>query len=131
MFSICRFKEVTGSYPSKITTVSFSFKRKRFESLHAPALRFPGEDFHFIGFDPPESTGFNLQRATEGEILNAAAPFESDPYGCNTPVLQKKRKDRNPFSRTPPYPLSCPEMKDLLSYCGPDLIPEDRVPWGH
>jgi hypothetical protein len=130
LFSICRFKEVTGNYPSKITTVSFSFKQRRFESLHAPALGWPKGSFFYIGVDPPASTGFNLERAKEGEWKNAAAPFESDPYGCHSPVLQQKRKDRNPFSRTPPYPLSCPEMKDLLSYCGPDPFPWGRLPWG-
>ena len=131
MFSICRFKEVTGSYPTKITTVSFTFKRRRFETLHAPALGWPKESFNYIGVDPPTSTGFNLQRSTEGEMKNAAAPFESDPYGCSSPILQQKRKDRNPFSRTPPYPLSCPEMSELLKYCGPDFFPRDNLPWGH
>ena len=130
MFSICRFKEVTGNYPSKITTVSFSFKQRRFETLHAPALGWPKDRFSYIGVDPPASTGFNLERATEGELKNAAAPFESDPYGCHSPVLKQKRKDRNPFSRTAPYPLSCPEMKDLLSYCGPEKFPNYRLPWG-
>lgn len=129
MFSICRFKEVTGHYPTKISIVSFSFKRRRFESLHAPALGWPKEDFVYIGVDPPASTGFNLQRSKEGEWKNAAAPFESDPYGCHSEVLQQKRKDRNPFSRTPPYPLSCPDMEELLRYCGPDLFPSGRLPW--
>ena len=36
LFSICRFREITGSYPKEITVVSFSFKRRRFEMLHAP-----------------------------------------------------------------------------------------------
>lgn len=49
MYSICRFKEVTGNYPNKITTVSFSFKRRRFETLHAPALRWPPQSFFYIG----------------------------------------------------------------------------------
>lgn len=131
MFALCRFREVTGDYPRKITTVSFSFKRRRFETLHAPALRWPPKQFAYVGVDPPASTGFNLQRATEGELQNAAAPFEKDPYGCHTPVLQEKRKSRNPFMRTPPYALTCPEMKDLLSFCGPQLYPAERLPWGH
>jgi hypothetical protein len=129
MFSICRFREVTGRYPKKITIVSFSFKRRRFETLHAPALRWPPNDFVYVGVDPSPTTGFDLERATEGERQNAAAPFEKDPYGCHSPVLQQKRKERNPFSRTAPYPLSCPEMKDLLNYCGPDLFPPEHLPW--
>jgi hypothetical protein len=129
LFSIARFREVTGDYPQKITVVSFSFKQRRFETLHAPALRLPPDRFSYIGVDPPASTGFDFQRASKGEIENAAAPFEKDPYGCHSEVLQQKRKERNPFSRTPPYALSAPEMKDLLGYCGPQLYPEERVPW--
>lgn len=129
MFSICRFKEVTGSYPQKITVVSFSFKRKRFEELHAPALRWPSTQFHYIGADPDESTGFDLAKSTEGERNNAARPFETDLYGCHTDVLRHKRDNRNPFSRTPPYELTCPEMKVLLNWCGPGRIPRSDVPW--
>lgn len=131
LFSICRFREITGSYPKEITVVSFSFKRRRFEMLHAPALRWPEDRFRYVGVDPPESTGFDLQRSTEGESKNAAAPFEKDPYGCHSTVLQEKRKARNPFKRTPPYKLSCPEMKELLEFCGPELIPLMKVPWGY
>lgn len=129
MFSICRFREVTGHYPTKITIVSFTFKENRFTRLHATALGWPQSKLSYIGIDPPASTGFNLQQATEGEWKNAAAPFDSDPYGCHSEVLQEKRKQRNPFSRTSPYPLTCPEMKDLLRYCGPELFPKSRLPW--
>jgi len=129
LFSICRSKEVTRSYPSKITTVSYSFKRKRFEQLHAKALRWPSSKFNYIGTDPDESTGFDLKIATEGELNNAARPFETDMYGCNTDILRQKRESRNPFSRTPPYELTCPDMKSVLNWCGPDLIPLLDVPW--
>lgn len=128
LFSICRFYEVTGSYPKHITMVSFSFKEYRFRSLHIPALRWPEKRFDYIGVDPDPSTGFDLSRSSEGELKNAAAPFESDPYGCSTPVLQQKRLDRNPFSRTPPYELSCPAMKDILHWCGPEIF-QESLPW--
>lgn len=130
MFSICRFREVTGNYPTKITVISFTFKEWRFENLHATALGWPLEKFNYIGVDPPSSTGFDLEASTRGEQENAAKPFEKDPYGCHTPVLQEKRKARNPFSRTPPYELTCPEMKSLLKYCGPKLFPKEELPWG-
>ena len=129
LFSICRFKEVTGSYPKKITIVSFSFKRKRFVELHAPAMRWPTHALEYIGYDPDKSTGFNLEAATEGELKAAALPFETDPYGCHSKVLQEKREGRNPFRRRAPYELTCPDMKSLLNWCGPDLISEAQVPW--
>ena len=129
MFSICRFREVTGSYPTHISLVSFSFKRQRFETLHAGALQWPTTRFEYVGIDPPASTGFNLQESSEGEKRNSMLPFQSDPYGCHSEVLQQKRKERNPFSRKAPYELTCPDMKELLNWCGPELIPKTKVPW--
>ena len=129
LFSICRFKEVTGHYPKKISAVSYTFKRKRFEELHAAAIRWPIDQFEFVGIDPDSSTGFDLQSSIDGEINHAAILFQSDPYGCHTQLLQNKRKDRNAFSRTAPYELTCPEMKELLHWCGPGIIPSSQVPW--
>lgn len=129
MFSVCRFKEVTGHYPKRITVVSYSFKKKRFEELHAAAIRWPVNKFSYVGIDPDASTGFDIVASSEGERTNSALPFESDPYGCNTKVLQDKRKQRNPFSRTPPYELTCPEMKELFNWCGPGIISSTGVPW--
>lgn len=129
LFSICRFREVTGKYPEKITMVSFTFKQRRFESLHVPALRWPLDRFKFVGYDPPSSSGFDLNEASAGEQKNAAKPFESDPYGCHSEILQEKRKGRNPFHRVAPYVLTCPDMTDLLRHCGPAFIGMEKTPW--
>ena len=129
LFSICRFREVTGSYPARISLVSFSFKQTRFETLHSGALQWPLDHFHYVGVDPPASTGFDLRASSEGERNNSLLPFQSDPYGCHTEILQRKRKERNPFSRKAPYELTCPEMKELLHWCGPKLIAKANVPW--
>ncbi|KAL7559748.1 hypothetical protein ACA910_003328 [Epithemia clementina (nom. ined.)] len=129
LFSICRFYEVTKKYPEKITVVSFSFKETRFSAMHAKALRWPDSKFYYVGVDPDPSSGFDLAESTKGEMENARRPFEDDPYGCSSPVLQVKRKERNPFHRTPPYLLSCPDMKELLQYCGPSLFPAEKIPW--
>ena len=109
--------------------VSFSFKQTRFESMHAAALRWRKDKFVFIGVDPDASTGFDLEASSQGELENAAKPFETDPYGCHSQVLVEKRKSRDPFHRTAPYELTCPEMKEILSYCGPELIASDKLPW--
>lgn len=53
MTSICRFYQITGSYPSKITVVGFEFKRTRFTDLHRAALRFPLQKFDYIGINAP------------------------------------------------------------------------------
>ena len=131
MFSICRFHEVTGAYPTKITVISFSFKGQRFEQLHVRALGWPADRFVFIGVDPPASTGFNLEESTRGEHENAAKPFQADPYGCHSAILQEKRIARNPLKRTPPYELTCPEMRGLLNWCGPKAYPRAELPWGN
>jgi hypothetical protein len=129
LFSICRYHEVTGRYPEKITVVSFTFKERRFATLHAAALQWPSDRFVYVGVDPSASTGFDLVESSKGEQENAAKPFESDPYGCYTTVLQEKRKERNPFYRTPPYELTCPELRELLNFCGPEIISKNKLPW--
>lgn len=128
MFSLCRFKEVVGHYPERITVVSFGFKKHRFGDLHRKALRFPSSRFSFVGIQPPPKSRFDLARAEQGELQNSVSLFEADPYGCRSQVLVQKRKDRNPFQRTNPYLLSCPEIKQLLQWCGPDIFP-GPLPW--
>lgn len=49
LFSLCRFHEITGRYPARITAVSYTLKQKRFEQLHRAAVRFPADAFDFIG----------------------------------------------------------------------------------
>ncbi|KAG6812541.1 hypothetical protein H0H92_002310 [Tricholoma furcatifolium] len=52
LFSIARFHEYSGRYPTKITVVGYEFKRARFTELHRAALRWPLANFHYIGVDP-------------------------------------------------------------------------------
>ena len=127
LFSICRFHEVTGAYPRHITLISFSFKQRRFEDMHAYAIRWPSESFSFVGIDP-KAPGFDLALQTEGELENAAKPFESDLYGCNSELLSHKRQARNPFQRLNSYRTTCDEIKQLLEYCGPSLY-QGELPW--
>jgi hypothetical protein len=49
LFSICRFKQFTRSFPLHITVVSYNFKRTRFLGLHAPALGLDGSMLTFLG----------------------------------------------------------------------------------
>ena len=58
----------------KISVVSFTFKQKRFETLHANALQWPLSRFNYVGVDPPASTGFDLQQASDGEQQNSLIP---------------------------------------------------------
>lgn len=65
LFSIARFHEFTGKYPSKITIVGYEFKRARFTELHRAALRWPSNKFHYIGVDPSSD---HSAVAEEGEV---------------------------------------------------------------
>ena len=125
LFSICRFKEVNGNYPSKISVVGFDFKADRYVSLHRKAIRFPLRNFVYYGVSTP--LRFDHTKAVSGE-QETLEMFEEDIYACSTEDLKQKRRKRNPFLRTIPYDLSCPELKDLLHWCGPDLFP-GQLPW--
>jgi len=128
LFSLCRFKEVVGHYPARVTVVSFNFKRRRFQDLHRLAVRFPLDKFFFTGIQPSENSNFDVEKAQKGELENSLRLFEADPYGCHTKALVAKRAARNPFRRTTPYALSCSEMAGLLEWCGPGLY-HDSLPW--
>lgn len=130
LFSLCRFTEISnGRYPSKVTVISFDFKKHRFAELHAKALRLPS--FTFVPMEP-QVTGtnsplkFDKQAAIDGERITVHQ-FRQDPYGCGT-VLAKKRQERNPFARYPPYGPHCPRLAPLLGHCGPDIF-NGTLPW--
>ncbi len=127
LFSICRFKEVTGRYPSRITVVGFDFKRQRFIELHRKAIGFPIGNFTYSGVRPTHPN-FDHKKSEDGE-KNALKSFESDIYACADPTLANKKQIRNPFNRTVPYELACPEMKSLLHWCGPELFNFEGLPW--
>lgn len=130
LFSMCRFREVTGRYPTRITVVGYSFKEARFRELHAAALKFPTEAFRYVGLQPAADSRFDLAAARQGEFANAVELFRRDPYGCHDPVLKNKRQARDPFHRTEPYLLACPEIGELLRWCGPSLF-ASPLPWEH
>ena len=95
LFAACRFQEVVGRYPKRVTVVSYDFKRRRFVELLGPALHLPLE---FVGVAP--GGRFDAQSAARGEAT-AAEAFERDPYGCEG-ELASKRTARNPFRRREP-----------------------------
>ena len=67
LFSIARFHEVTGRYPSQITVVGYEMKRRRFEELHRVAIRFPPQLFEYIGLEPA-ATDHEAIKARQGEV---------------------------------------------------------------
>ncbi|CAO3684166.1 unnamed protein product [Rhizopus microsporus] len=126
LFSICRFSEMTGDYPTKVTMIGFEFKRDRFEKIHRVAIGYPAKQFEYIGIDPPEG---DSESRKKGEYENSYHPFESDLYGCHGSLKQKKM-NRNPFRRRHPYASSCPILAPLFNYCPSDNTPySGHLPW--
>ena len=65
LFSIARFREFTGHFPSTITIVGYEFKRPRFTELHREALRWPRDKFNYVGVDPEDG---HRSDAVHGEV---------------------------------------------------------------
>lgn len=123
LFSVCRFRELTGTYPHNITVVSYDFKEERFSQLHRSAIRFPEARFFYSG-TPASST--SKESAKKGESL-VRTQFQDDPYGC-LGALRRKKLARDPFHRSIPYPNGCPELDGLFRYCGVAPYP-GSLPW--
>ena len=120
-FSICRFREVTGAYPDRVTCVGWRFKEARFQ-IHREALRFPADRFTYLGVnDPPR-----LEEAMPFEAERRHL-FEADPYGASSEAAER-RTMRNPFRRQHGYAASCPEIRHLLEWKGPAPYP-GALPW--
>ena len=66
LFSIARFRELTGAYPIRITVVGHDFKRRRFEGLHRLALRWPKLRFTYEGV--PLGSEADEREAAAGEV---------------------------------------------------------------
>ncbi|XP_027333970.1 uncharacterized protein C57A10.07 [Abrus precatorius] len=123
LFSFCRFRELTGTYPQNITVVSYDFKEERFAHLHRSAIGFPESRFSYAG---TPATSNAKAAALRGEEL-VRTQFQRDPYGCRGSLYHKKLK-RDPFHRSIPYPNGCPEIEALFRYCEPTPYP-GALPW--
>ncbi|OMJ29400.1 U3 small nucleolar RNA-associated protein 20 [Smittium culicis] len=94
LFSICRFHEVTGNYPLRITVVGFDFKKDRFNDFHLKAIGYPSIRFTYIGIN----MSGDIQKELQGEKKNGYDQFKKDLYGCDT-FLKTKKVKRNPYRR--------------------------------
>lgn len=123
MFSLCRFYELTGAYPEKITVISYEFKEKRFVDVHRKAIKWPRARIAFVGTPTLD------EKATVGEE-HVRSLFEKDPYGC-TGELAKKRKARDPFGNGGYNADRCPAMKPLLDMvrCEAPWTQGGSLPW--
>jgi hypothetical protein len=87
--------------------------------------------YPYTGLRPPKTSNFLYSNAVKGELI-ASKLFKQDMYGCNSSILIDKKILRNPFKRTVPYPLSCPDLSNLMNYCGSELFTVDHsIPWAN
>lgn len=109
IFSMARFREITGSLPTKVTIVGFPFKERRFTELHRQAAKIPAESFTYVSV--------RLKGYGQDHIVDDAyVDFQKDLYGCGS-KLSGKRALRNPYKQHHGYKEFCPELKSILSIC--------------
>ncbi|KXS96478.1 hypothetical protein AC578_6322 [Pseudocercospora eumusae] len=89
LFSIIRFRQLTGIYPKNITVVTHAFKERRFMELHAPAIKWPTHRIRVQGINPPFSLD-ELNLVQRGEHERAYLAFSADPYAVRTPLINKR-----------------------------------------
>ncbi len=126
LFSVCRFKQMVGSYPSKITVVGFKFKENRFSTLHREAIGFPKSRFYYVSGKGEHATETEIR----GELENAVSHFKDDPFGCGQ-YLAKKKAARNTQRKFAPYPKGCEEIAVLFSYCSKYNYDGNDLPWSN
>jgi hypothetical protein len=90
LFSIIRFRQLTGAYPKLITVITHAFKERRFLEQHAPAIKWPLDRIRVQGVNPPFTLG-ELNFTQKGERERAYNAFNEDPYGARSPLSQKRR----------------------------------------
>ncbi|BFZ63964.1 hypothetical protein YB2330_005101 [Saitoella coloradoensis] len=105
-FSVCRFNEITGAYPTHMTVVGHAFKAERFGSVHRIALGIPEDDFTYIGVEP---VGGDPVQMEDGEERTLKA-WKTKEGGCAKELVDKRKK-RNGGRRRHGYELTCPAMK--------------------
>jgi hypothetical protein len=93
LFSILRFRQLTGAYPRDVTVITHAFKERRFLEQHAPAIKWPAHRIRVAGLNPPFSA-VELEEVMQGEKSRAYDLFAEDPYGMRA-VLAEKRRARN------------------------------------
>ena len=125
LFSLCRFQQLTGHYPRRVTLVSWEFKAARFD-WHRAAIGFPADRFHYEGCHQPKI----LEAALKGEAVTLDE-FMVNRYGTGRAMVEK-RAARNPFNRRHDFDR-CPGMKRFFAFInnpanGQEPFPEP-LPW--
>ncbi|KAL4923387.1 DUF218 domain protein [Aspergillus undulatus] len=90
LFSLLRFRLLTGTYPSRVTVVTHEFKRDRFMECHFPAVGLDGMGA-VVGINPPEAVS-PLRELMEGEEKRGIGLWRKDRYGVGEELRGKRVK---------------------------------------
>ncbi len=121
LYGLCRFREIAGHWPERVTVAGWGFKSLRFSERHRAALRWELPFESLAVNDPPE-----LELATAREA-GTREQWAADPYGTRAP-LAEKRAERDHFHQAVPYCASCPEIAGLVGHEGPGIY-TGALPW--
>jgi len=89
LFSIVQFRKIVGQYPRHVTIITHAFKERRFLELHAAAIQWPQGRLRVQGINPPFSLE-ELDQTQKGEHERAYTLFAADPYGVQSPLMEKR-----------------------------------------
>jgi hypothetical protein len=93
LFALCRFWQITGMWPAKVTMIGFPFKAQRFLDSHWPTCQ---------SSQMVKTTFEYVAIGDNGGVDDAWPLFQADPEGC-LPALRQKRKIRNPYRQQHSY----------------------------
>lgn len=134
LFSILRFKQLAGSYPTQVTVITHAFKELRFLELHAPAMKYPADSLRVFGINPPMTLA-ELRDVQNGERKKGYELFLNDPYGAGE-LLGSKRTSRGWNTGAIEILVDGLEdpVKRLFEWSGGPSGEEtfnERLPWEH
>lgn len=125
LFGVCRFKEMWGEYPREVKTVSYEFKRGRFERLHAGGLGLRVQ----VGSVMKEGA---QQKTGKGLVMPASEDAEPIPQGSYSSDASSEHPkpivppSLNVRSLNPPPANPFPGLAPLFTFYG---VPASDTAW--
>ena len=98
VFSLARFRQVTGTWPSLVVITGWAFKRQRYEA-YGRLINLPLERLEYVGVNQPPSN--SLLAAIDGEKARIAELKRAKLRDLLDSDELRTRRD--PFSRGNPY----------------------------
>jgi len=129
LFSVIEFRRKVGHYPETINVITHAFKSDRFFKLHGPAIRWHPHRLRVLGINPPFHQ-HELEQIQKAEYTNAFALFRTDPYGNESPLVDKRGLRKWNESKLDDISEGLEDgVRALLLYRGSELFRDQKLPW--